>query len=169
MLNSFAFPYTSLNLILLFSCFPSYQLIPCSFLQLFSCAVLISPMSCDYMYYSGRHFISGRQRSENAKGMELLWQPEIVHVYLPLLTDCSNPETLEAAAGAIQNLAACDWQVKQWRQPVLNAFAEMAYSICCILKLHSLWTWIFGTHDHWSCLKEEFFVIQMSGTILLCL
>ncbi len=43
--------------------------------------------------------------------MELLWQPEVVRVYLALLSDCSNPETLEAAAGAIQNLAACEWQV----------------------------------------------------------
>ncbi len=33
------------------------------------------------------------------------WQP-----YLALLSNCSNPETLEAAAGAIQNLAACYWQ-----------------------------------------------------------
>ena len=45
------------------------------------------------------------------RGQELLWQPEVVHVYLPLLSDCSNPETLEAAAGAVQNLAACSWQV----------------------------------------------------------
>lgn len=30
--------------------------------------------------------------------------------YLSLLSECSNPETLEAAAGAIQNLAACYWQ-----------------------------------------------------------
>ena len=36
------------------------------------------------------------------------WQ--IVQPYLSLLSDCSNPETLEAAAGAIQNLAACYWQ-----------------------------------------------------------
>ena len=43
--------------------------------------------------------------------MELLWQPEVFHVYHPLLSECTNPETLEAAAGAIQNLAACDWQV----------------------------------------------------------
>jgi hypothetical protein len=51
-----------------------------------------------------------RPRNEPVKGMELLWQPEVVNIYLPLLSDCSNPETLEAAAGAIQNLAACDWQ-----------------------------------------------------------
>ena len=30
--------------------------------------------------------------------------------YLNLLSNCSNPEPLEAAAGAIQNLAACYWQ-----------------------------------------------------------
>jgi catenin delta-2 len=41
-----------------------------------------------------------------------LWQPDIVNVYLPLLRDCTNPDTLEAAAGAIQNLAAGDWQVE---------------------------------------------------------
>ncbi|XP_071749010.1 catenin delta-2 isoform X2 [Lepeophtheirus salmonis] len=44
------------------------------------------------------------------KGMDLLWQPEVVQPYLNLLSNCSNPETLEAAAGAIQNLSACYWQ-----------------------------------------------------------
>lgn len=39
-----------------------------------------------------------------------MWQPEVVQLYLALLQSCSNPETLEAAAGAIQNLAACYWQ-----------------------------------------------------------
>ena len=43
-------------------------------------------------------------------GMELLWQPEVVQPYLNLLSNCSNPETLEAAAGGIQNLSACYWQ-----------------------------------------------------------
>ena len=47
---------------------------------------------------------------EQPRGKEALWHPEVVAVYLPLLSDCTNPETLEAAAGAIQNLAACDWQ-----------------------------------------------------------
>jgi hypothetical protein len=53
---------------------------------------------------------SSSQRSEPVRGMELLWQPEVVQSYLALLSNCSNPETLEAAAGAIQNLAACYWQ-----------------------------------------------------------
>ncbi|XP_035700859.1 catenin delta-2 isoform X2 [Folsomia candida] len=53
---------------------------------------------------------SSQQRTEPIRGMELLWQPEVVQSYLALLSNCSNPETLEAAAGAIQNLAACYWQ-----------------------------------------------------------
>ncbi|KAL0267709.1 UNVERIFIED_CONTAM: hypothetical protein PYX00_009901 [Menopon gallinae] len=48
--------------------------------------------------------------SEPVKGMDLIWQPEVVQSYLQLLQSCSNPETLEAAAGALQNLAACYWQ-----------------------------------------------------------
>ncbi|KAF6216349.1 hypothetical protein GE061_000690 [Apolygus lucorum] len=53
---------------------------------------------------------SQTQRNEPLCGMELLWQPEVVQSYLCLLQSCSNPETLEAAAGALQNLAACYWQ-----------------------------------------------------------
>lgn len=49
-------------------------------------------------------------RTEPINGVELLWQPEVVQSYLALLQSCSNPETLEAAAGALQNLAACYWQ-----------------------------------------------------------
>lgn len=48
--------------------------------------------------------------SSSHKRYELLWQPEVVQYYLALLQSCSNPETLEAAAGAIQNLSACYWQ-----------------------------------------------------------
>ncbi|KYB29681.1 Catenin delta-2-like Protein [Tribolium castaneum] len=53
---------------------------------------------------------SAATRGEPVRGMELLWQPEVVQSYLALLQSCSNPETLEAAAGALQNLAACYWQ-----------------------------------------------------------
>jgi len=40
-----------------------------------------------------------------------LWSVNLVKDYLTLLDQSSNPETLEASAGAIQNLAACYWQV----------------------------------------------------------
>lgn len=53
---------------------------------------------------------SSSSRTGSNKGMDLLWQPEVVQPYMNLLSNCSNPETLEAAAGAIQNLSACYWQ-----------------------------------------------------------
>jgi len=50
-----------------------------------------------------------RPPGEYNQGMAALWHPTVVNIYQPLLSDCTNPETLEAAAGAIQNLAACEW------------------------------------------------------------
>ncbi len=53
------------------------------------------------------------ERTEPARGSELLWQPEMVKPYLSLLSECSNPITLEAAAGTLQNISAGDWIVSQ--------------------------------------------------------
>ncbi|XP_041825375.1 armadillo repeat protein deleted in velo-cardio-facial syndrome isoform X1 [Melanotaenia boesemani] len=49
------------------------------------------------------------KRTELLKGLELLYQPEVVRLYLSLLTCSHNHNTLEAAAGALQNLAAGHW------------------------------------------------------------
>ncbi|KAM9306442.1 splicing regulator ARVCF-like [Pholidichthys leucotaenia] len=49
------------------------------------------------------------KRTELTKGLELLYQPEVVRLYLSLLTCSHNHNTLEAAAGALQNLAAGQW------------------------------------------------------------
>ncbi|XP_075688610.1 splicing regulator ARVCF isoform X2 [Rhinoderma darwinii] len=49
------------------------------------------------------------KRSELAKGFELLYQPEVVRLYLSILTESQNYNTLEAAAGALQNLSAGNW------------------------------------------------------------
>ncbi|XP_071066034.1 splicing regulator ARVCF isoform X2 [Dasypus novemcinctus] len=49
------------------------------------------------------------KRTEPAKGFELLYQPEVVRLYLSLLTESRNFNTLEAAAGALQNLSAGNW------------------------------------------------------------
>ncbi|XP_049326405.1 ARVCF delta catenin family member b isoform X6 [Astyanax mexicanus] len=46
---------------------------------------------------------------KKAKGYELLYQPEVVRLYLSLLTESQNYNTLEAAAGALQNLSAGQW------------------------------------------------------------
>ncbi|OQV14547.1 Juxtamembrane domain-associated catenin [Hypsibius exemplaris] len=43
------------------------------------------------------------------KGMEALWSIESVQSYLAVLSNCSNPDTLEATAGIVQNLSACYW------------------------------------------------------------
>uniref|UniRef100_A0A9J8AH56 ARVCF delta catenin family member b n=1 Tax=Cyprinus carpio carpio TaxID=630221 RepID=A0A9J8AH56_CYPCA len=43
------------------------------------------------------------------QGFELLYQPEVVRLYLSLLTESQNFNTLEAAAGALQNLSAGQW------------------------------------------------------------
>ncbi|XP_034021326.1 catenin delta-2 isoform X2 [Thalassophryne amazonica] len=44
------------------------------------------------------------------KGVQMLWHPTIVKPYLTLLSECSNSDTLEGAAGALQNLAAGSWK-----------------------------------------------------------
>ncbi|XP_054621031.1 catenin delta-2 isoform X4 [Dunckerocampus dactyliophorus] len=44
------------------------------------------------------------------KGVQMLWHPTIIKPYLTLLSECSNPDTLEGAAGALQNLAAGSWK-----------------------------------------------------------
>uniref|UniRef100_A0A8R1DLC3 Fibronectin type-III domain-containing protein n=1 Tax=Caenorhabditis japonica TaxID=281687 RepID=A0A8R1DLC3_CAEJA len=54
-----------------------------------------------------------KEKKKNPKNIEtgaaVLWQPNVVKLYLKLLQDSSNIETLEASAGAIQNLAACQF------------------------------------------------------------
>ncbi|CAM9412538.1 unnamed protein product [Lampetra planeri] len=47
---------------------------------------------------------------EQPRGAELLWHPNVAKPYLALLAECSNPDTLEGSAGALQNLAAGSWK-----------------------------------------------------------
>ncbi|XP_055965019.1 catenin delta-2 isoform X6 [Sorex fumeus] len=54
--------------------------------------------------------------AEPPKGIQMLWHPSIVKPYLTLLSECSNADTLEGAAGALQNLAAGSW--KGWAEDV---------------------------------------------------
>ena len=52
------------------------------------------------------------KRNRQVQGVALLWQPEVVFPYLATLDlygGCAD--TLEAAAGAIQNITACSWKV----------------------------------------------------------
>uniref|UniRef100_A0A7E4UV98 Fibronectin n=1 Tax=Panagrellus redivivus TaxID=6233 RepID=A0A7E4UV98_PANRE len=45
-----------------------------------------------------------------AFGPALLWHPDTIKLYLRLLQESSNSDTLEASAAAIQNLAACQFE-----------------------------------------------------------
>ncbi|XP_067837573.1 catenin delta-1, partial [Heptranchias perlo] len=49
------------------------------------------------------------KRATPAKGYELLYQPEVVRVYLSLIKESRNPSVLEAVCGALQNLCAGRW------------------------------------------------------------
>lgn len=46
------------------------------------------------------------------QGVELIWQPQTVQQYYVLLRKAKNIETLEGSAGALHNLTACSWKVR---------------------------------------------------------
>jgi len=56
-----------------------------------------------------KYLVPIRDHNPKPIGCELLWQPEAVSIYVYILTNSTNPITLEASAGAIHNLCACSW------------------------------------------------------------
>lgn len=48
------------------------------------------------------------------QGVELIWQPQTVQQYHMLLRKSKNIETLEGSAGALHNLTACSWKVRNF-------------------------------------------------------
>lgn len=50
---------------------------------------------------------------ECLQGGRLLWQANLIDNYISILRHCVNLTTLEATAGAVQNLTACDWEPSQ--------------------------------------------------------
>ncbi|XP_006790904.1 catenin delta-1 [Neolamprologus brichardi] len=52
------------------------------------------------------------KRTSPAQGYELLYQPEVVRIYMSLVKESQNATVLEASAGAIQNLCAGHWTVR---------------------------------------------------------
>ncbi|KAM9554374.1 catenin delta-1 isoform 3-T3 [Guaruba guarouba] len=57
----------------------------------------------------GAETVDFPKRTTPAKGYELLFQPEVVRIYISLLKESKTPAILEASAGAIQNLCAGSW------------------------------------------------------------
>jgi hypothetical protein len=48
-----------------------------------------------------------------------LWAPRALNIYFELLSECCNPDTVEAVVGCLQNLTACEWRV--WSSTLLHA------------------------------------------------
>lgn len=57
-------------------------------------------------------------------GYELLFQPEIVRIYISLLKESKTPAILEASAGALQNLCAGRWTVSDRTREAASANGE---------------------------------------------
>jgi len=72
--------------------------------------ILADDLSCIFQQWDGVGPLP--DCAEPPKGIQMLWHPSIVKPYLTLLSECSNPDTLEGAAGALQNLAAGSWKVR---------------------------------------------------------
>ncbi|XP_070583279.1 catenin delta-1 isoform X8 [Erythrolamprus reginae] len=60
------------------------------------------------------------KRQTPAKGYELLFQPEIVRIYISLLKESKTPAIIEASAGALQNLCAGRWTYGRYVRSALR-------------------------------------------------
>ncbi|XP_066107666.1 catenin delta-1 isoform X4 [Saccopteryx bilineata] len=71
------------------------------------------------------------KRTTPARGYELLFQPEVVRIYISLLKESKTPAILEASAGAIQNLCAGRWTYGRYirsalrQEKALSAIADL--------------------------------------------
>ncbi|XP_014448040.1 catenin delta-1 isoform X4 [Tupaia chinensis] len=71
------------------------------------------------------------KRTSPARGYELLFQPEVVRIYISLLKESKTPAILEASAGAIQNLCAGRWTYGRFirsalrQEKALSAIADL--------------------------------------------
>ncbi|TRY80219.1 hypothetical protein DNTS_032309 [Danionella cerebrum] len=74
------------------------------------------------------------KRNPATRGLELLYQPGVVRLYLSLLKLSQNQNTLEAAAGAMQNLSAGHWawssfiRVTVRKEKALPVLVELLHS-----------------------------------------
>ena len=70
------------------------------------------PPQEQWSYHPPQHHGSGtNDKKYTPQGVELLWQPDAVTLYIYFVTNSTNPLTLEAAAAAIHNLTGCKWNV----------------------------------------------------------
>lgn len=99
----------------------------------------------------------------------MLWHPSIVKPYLTLLSECSNPDTLEGAAGALQNLAAGSWKVGPTLKPVSNPAPKEPWTKQTGSGTHHHYDWHKYTFTPQFCLSRSWSSTnskQMSNTNL---
>lgn len=78
---------------------------------LFSLGLTLLPLSPQH--YLNADIVTFTEVSKDPKGMEWLWNPQIVGIYNRLLQRCElNKHTTEAASGALQNITAGDRRVR---------------------------------------------------------
>ncbi len=107
--------------------------------------------------------------SDPPKGLQMLWHPSIVKPYLTLLSECSNPDTLEGAAGALQNLAAGSWKVGPTLKPVSNPAPKEPWTKQTGSGTHHHYDWHKYTFTPQFCLSRSWSSTnskQMSNTNL---
>lgn len=75
--------------------------------------LMASLLSLILQHYLNTDIVTFTEVSKDPKGMEWLWNPQIVGVYNRLLQRCElNKHTTEAASGALQNITAGDRRVR---------------------------------------------------------
>lgn len=73
----------------------------------------VGPTAPSPQHYLNADIVTFTEVSKDPKGMEWLWNPQIVGIYNRLLQRCElNKHTTEAASGALQNITAGDRRVR---------------------------------------------------------
>lgn len=81
--------------------------------------------------YMNSDIVTFTEVSKDPKGMEWLWNPQIIGVYNRLLQRCElNKHTTEAASGALQNITAGDRRVRLSTWNVVEAQWNFFSAVC---------------------------------------
>lgn len=79
-------------------------------------------------HYLNADIVTFTEVSKDPKGMEWLWNPQIVGIYNRLLQRCElNKHTTEAASGALQNITAGDRRVRAREGSVSRRSPRLAW------------------------------------------
>lgn len=95
-------------------------------------------------HYLNADIVTFTEVSKDPKGMEWLWNPQIVGIYNRLLQRCElNKHTTEAASGALQNITAGDRRVRPQEGNL-----PWALSACSHHPGNQSWAWAGDAPPH---------------------